>query len=157
MGNQKCMEYYEDGDNEWKCMFSQNISPFISLALPGIFPLQSRYDSFQISFELDLAQNITNIDAIDVYGANLTTTFINDYVNSNNNRSAFLDACSHHVGTSWSDTNIKINNTEGKEAAVQWYYNQNNVWNWRENSNYFWFGNETYPCQTCGCPSNSVL
>eukprot|EP01084_Bolivina_argentea_P222322 376316_1 len=145
--NKGCMQYYNASNNQWECMFAQNISPFIVLPQPGMFVLESNYDSFQIKFELDT--NTSDNIAINEYGQNMSTTLINTVITVLiGYRAAFFDSCSHHCSTSWSYDNITINNVSAKNAAVKWYYNTDTYFP------NFWYGNKSYPCSDCGCPDN---
>ena len=150
--NEECIKYYSSFKNnsEWQCMFAQNIAPFILLPFPGLFALQSQYDSFQIKFELDT--NTSDIVDINQYGMDFSKVVISNLINVSENRGAFYDSCSHHCSTSWSHANITINNQSAKNVASNRYYNQ--TVNTITNETNFYYQNKPYPCSTCGCPDN---
>ena len=120
---------------EWLCSFAQEVASFIK---PKMFPLQSRYDAWQTSQELQ-SELPSEVNA---YGQNFTYWFIKEYLNTGlytSNHAAFLDSCHHHCGE-WNS--ILIDNYNSSRAQFDFYYNI-------LKHNKFFFQNVTYPCRGC--------
>ena len=103
-----------------------------------MFPLQSRYDSWQTGQELRSDDPIL----INEYGANMTKVFGTNYINNEEYdvyHAAFFDSCHHHCGE-WNS--IKIDGMTSSEAQFQFYYGNNT-------HDKFWFQDEAYPCDSC--------
>ncbi len=60
--NDACMNHYEPSGDQWKCQFAQYMSAFIKAPL---FPLQSKFDSWQITQEI---VNTSDTALINEYG-----------------------------------------------------------------------------------------
>lgn len=131
--NQGCMAAHK-GD-EYKCMFAQETAPYENIRM---FPLQSRFDSWQSGCELgssDAAQ-------INAYGANLTANFEAMYIKGGDYaamHSGFLDSCYHHCGE-WNA--FQIDGMTASQAQFEFYYGN-------LTHDKFFFQDETYPCSTC--------
>ena len=132
--NRECMADHSDEDKHL-CIFAQETAPYVHVKM---FPLQSRYDSWQDSQEL-ISSNATLINE---YGANMTKIFETNYINNaryDEEHAAFFDSCHHHCGE-WNA--IIIDGYKSSEAQVQFYFGNNT-------HNKFWFQDEVYPCNSC--------
>jgi hypothetical protein len=127
--NDKCIASYQRNGEEWHCFFAQHTSPFITTP---IFPLQSEYDSWQVSN--DLGSN--NPTAVNSYGRSLVDLVRDNLLAPHAADSVFLDSCYHHCG-GWNS--IHINGLTQAQAFKLWY----------EGSKTEWFQDQTYPCETC--------
>ena len=130
--NKECMD--ANSADTLKCMFAQETAPYENIRM---FPLQSRFDSWQSGCELQS----NNAADINDYGANLTTNFENMYIKNGKYKmmhSGFLDSCYHHCGE-WNA--FQIDGLTASQAQYQVYYG-NNTQQW-------WFQQETYPCEAC--------
>eukprot|EP01084_Bolivina_argentea_P281692 482007_1 len=111
--NKGCMA--ANSGQEWKCMFAQESAPYENIRM---FPLQSRFDSWQTGCEL----GSSNVNDVNDYGTNLTTNFMNMYVNSkqySTGHAGFLDSCHHHCGE-WNA--FEIDGQTASQAQFQFYY-----------------------------------
>ena len=150
--NTKCIEYYGgfDSDLAYKCMFAQNVAPFINIPF---FALNSEYDSWQTKNILGSSNDLL----INKYGSNFTNILKEKFLNynnisNNNNRGAFIDSCHHHCGNF--DSMIIDNYTQA--TAHQLFYNSKVINN--DNNIYTWFQNKSYPCQSCcGSGAKTVI
>eukprot|EP00484_Ammonia_sp_Unknown_P021804 CAMPEP_0197027668 /NCGR_PEP_ID=MMETSP1384-20130603/7537_1 /TAXON_ID=29189 /ORGANISM="Ammonia sp." /LENGTH=381 /DNA_ID=CAMNT_0042456545 /DNA_START=19 /DNA_END=1161 /DNA_ORIENTATION=+ len=115
--NQQCIA--ANKENAWKCMFAQETGPYEGIRM---FPLQSRFDSWQSDCEAGSKDNAT----MNEYGANLTTNFMDMYINAGGAyaslHSGFLDSCFHHCGV-WNA--FDIDGLNASTAQYQVYYGQN--------------------------------
>jgi hypothetical protein len=132
--NPGCLQKYS-GAQGYMCMFAQFTSPYIKSSL---FPLQSRFDSWQTGCELQS----NNPNDIGGYGANLTTNFMNleqNCAGCSTIHSGFLDSCHHHCGE-WNQ--MHIDGSTSSQAQVQWYTQ-------KLTHARLWFQDEPYPCNSC--------
>eukprot|EP01083_Nonionella_stella_P133788 406796_1 len=134
--HQKCVQYYKQ--RKWDitgCMYSFNIAPFIEVKM---FSTQSQYDSNQIA----VSGSKTN-QSINAYARNLTTYYIDNYINTSTKHYGFLVSCNQHCNfgvSTWND--IVIDGYTVSQAQVN---------TWFENTTYhnLLFQNKTYPCGSC--------
>jgi len=127
--NQRCIAAHTTGDSS-DCMFAEHTVPYLKIP---IFPLQSRFDSWQVGNIL----GTTDPTSINNYGDLFVTRF--SVMNSGSN-GYFLDSCYHHCGE-WDS--IRISGELSGKALQDWYngadagrYNQNDL----------------YPCSACCTP-----
>jgi len=100
-----------------------------------IFPLQSKYDSWQACCDLD-SKNAT---LINTYGASLTKSILKGLAEHNHN-GIFLDSCFHHCGN-WNSMHIR---SESQASAFTKFYHSNGG-----HKKYIYEQNEAYPCDSC--------
>eukprot|EP01084_Bolivina_argentea_P281690 482005_1 len=132
--NKECMADHKPEDQHL-CIFAQETAPYVHVKM---FPLQSRYDSWQDGQELRSG----NATLINEYGANMTKIFEANYVNNakyGKSHAAFFDSCHHHCGE-WNA--ITIDGMKSSQAQFQFYYGNNT-------HNKFWFQDKPYPCSSC--------
>lgn len=118
--NKECVDFYPE--EKWKCFFAEYVIPFIKIP---IFPLQSKYDSWQIK---------------NVLGDENEETLINDFgeelmiklqksLFADKKNSGFFDACLHHTANQCGKMNEKCNlwnsmhisNVTENQAFSLWY------------------------------------
>jgi len=128
--NQKCIAAHTPTKDTWKCFFAQHTAPFIETP---IFPLQSQYDSWQLSEDLDS----TNVALINEYGKNLTDLVHSQLLGPHPHNGIFLDSCYHHCGK-WGE--FKIDGKNQATAFQQWYDGLGQK---------VYFQSATYPCTAC--------
>lgn len=136
--DQHCIKYYQEHNLDiYGCLWSFNVAPFIYVKT---FATQSQYDSNQV-----LSDRLQPNDTaqINVYGANMTKWFMNNYIDTSKNHYAFLVSCYQHCNfglDTWND--IKIKGIDVSTAQVN---------AWFDNSTYgqLLFQNATYPCTQC--------
>jgi len=127
--NQKCILTQKPLSD---CIFAEHTVPYITTPF---FPLQSRYDSWQLDNILGTKNNDTLVNN---YGQLFDQRFmpvsklaVNGY---------FLDSCYHHCAE-WNS--IRIQNQLSSTAMMSWY---------NDSPNQRYFQNEVYPCQDCCNP-----
>jgi len=131
--NDACIAAYtKNRQGLWHCFFAQYTSPFIETPM---FPLQSEYDSWQVSEDLD-SQNVAMINQ---YGKNLTDLVKLDLLIHPRN-GVFLDSCYHHCGE-WGS--IVIDGANQAKAFEDWY-------NGGAKKDYL--QDKIYPCAVCCHP-----
>jgi len=130
--HQGCIANYAIKE-QWKCMFAQYTAPFITTPM---FPLQSEYDSWQTSQDLDSG----DAKLINEWGKNLTT-LINSNFLKNPDHGIFLDSCHHHCGE-WGS--IRIDGDVQATAFQKWYNDHK--------TKRVWSQNKAYPCDSCCKP-----
>jgi len=128
--NQACIQAHEATQDTWKCFFAQWTSPHITTPT---FPLQSVYDSWQTSEDLNSSDQIV----INEWGRNLTD-LVKTLFLTQPQHGIFLDSCFHHCGN-WGS--IRINGLVQATAFQQWYNGQG--------ATKFYNQNEVYPCEAC--------
>ena len=132
--NVECMADHK-AEDQHLCMFAQETAPYVHVKM---FPLQSRFDSWQTSQEL----RSSDATLINEYGANMTKVFEANYINNakyGESHAAFFDSCHHHCGE-WNA--ITIDGMKSPQAQFEFYYGNNT-------HNKFWFQNDSYPCSSC--------
>ena len=145
LNNQCKSNYTSSGLPEWKCMFAQNLSPFINVKS---FVIQSMFDSWQQGCE----SNAPNDAFENEYGQLLVNNFTTKYINADGDKQigdkhgAFLDSCSHHCsggteGGVWNT--IIIDNVNVSVAQFNWYYGKT------QTDKRLYNQNEKYPCKKC--------
>jgi len=130
--NADCVKKFMPTKDTWKCFFAEHTSPFIRTP---IFPLQSIYDSWQISEDL----HSNNPAEINVYGKALLNLVNKNLLAPHPGNGVFLDSCFHHCGQ-WG--NIHIDGKNQADAFMGWYNNGKKVF----------IQDKPYPCSSC-CPS----
>jgi len=98
------------------------------------FALQSKFDSWQLAYELD---DTTNADDINYYGDLFINAFFSGFL-TNVDNGGFISACSYHCGM-WNT--IHINDYNSSYAHYLWY-------NGLSTQSYFYQSN-SYPCASC--------
>jgi hypothetical protein len=95
-----------------KCIFAEHV---VATAKVPLFPLQSKYDSWQIGNDLD------NKDpaAINAWGAKLQGLVEGNLLGAEKPNGVFLDSCNHHCGA-WG---ITIDGQPTQLAHQTWYNN----------------------------------
>merc|ERR1719242_1046765 len=91
--NKECMADHK-AEDQHLCMFAQETAPYVHVKM---FPLQSRFDSWQTGQEL----RSSDAGQINEYGHNMTNVFFENYINNakyGTNHAAFFDSCAHHCG-----------------------------------------------------------
>lgn len=129
--NVNCMKAHESTNDQYKCIFAQETAPYNNIKM---FPLQSRFDSWQLYCEVDNNDNST----VNEYGNNFTTIINEQYRDTYTTlHSGFIDSCDHHC-QEWND--IHINNMTASQAQYKAYYSNEKVYYVQE---------ELYPCPQC--------
>jgi len=131
--NQACQEFFSQ--NQSSCIFAENVSPFI---ITPFFPLQSRFDSWQIGNILCS----TNATIINEFGRNLTN-LVEDVILSDVQNGIFLDSCFHHC-FEWGSIVI-----DGDDQASAF-----EGWSNGSSSQSFWFQDNEFPCNNCCSPTD---
>jgi len=126
--NQGCIAGAKDTSD---CIFAEHTVPFIKTP---IFPLQSRYDSWQIDNILGTKDDTE----VNNYGTLFDTRF--QAVAAGAPNGYFLDSCYHHCAQ-WN--NIRIDTQLNSQAFGAWY---NGATQDR------FFQQQTYPCTACCTP-----
>jgi len=132
--NVECMQKHDE-DDKHLCMFAQQTAPYVHVKM---FPLQSRFDSWQTDCELESK----NPKVINEYGTNFTQIFEATYLNGTQYKeqhAAWLESCYHHC---WNFDTIVIDNFYPYQAQFEVYYGN-------LTHSKFWFQEEVYPCSTC--------
>jgi len=131
--NSDCIDYYNKNnrDNVFSCYFAQHTAPFIRTP---IFPLQSRFDAWQIPNIL----GSNNVTLVTDFGHYLTEQMF-DQLLPYPRAGLWLDSCEHHCG-GW--PGIKIDGYSMATAFAEFYQS---VGNGRR----IWFQDEDYPCKSC--------
>jgi len=129
--DQDCIGAHSAGGDTYLCFFAEHTTPYIKTP---IFPLQSRYDSWQVGNILG-----TNETApVNTYGTMFAQRF--QAVVNNPENGYFFDSCYHHCGE-WDS--IKIDNSLSGAAMRDWYNKVNSGRYAQQNP---------YPCETCCKP-----
>jgi len=127
--NQRCIAGHSTSDPS-DCMFAEHTVPFLKTP---IFPLQSRYDSWQVGNILG-SQDPASVNN---YGDLFVTRF--SVMNTGGN-GYFFDSCYHHCGE-WDS--IRITGDLSGKALDDWY-------NGADSGRYT--QTQPYPCSTCCTP-----
>jgi len=130
-----CVAAHTATNDTWMCMFAEHTAEHIQ---SPIFPLQSKYDSWQTG---NVLSPWATEDATNAFGAELTTRLINTVLDKPQN-GAFLDACHHHCG----NFNVMVTDGETQATAFAKWYNGNA-------GNHFYNQDQAYPCDDC-CSAN---
>ncbi|ETO07801.1 hypothetical protein RFI_29589 [Reticulomyxa filosa] len=149
--NQNCIAAHIKTGNTWQCMFAQANAPFIEVP---VFALQSRFDSWQLTYILG---NTNNATLINEYGTNFTRIFNQTYLQTNLSlhggfvpvffpftfifisnicTCVLFDSCYHHC-EEWDD--IIVDDLDSTEMFGEMFY--------QETKQIFWFQDYSYPCQ----------
>jgi hypothetical protein len=120
-----------------RCIFAEHVAP--TLATP-FFPLQSRYDAYQVVAEL----GSQNASAINEYGAELAAVLLQQLVAAHPTAGVFLDSCYHHTRF-WG--NITIDGDVAAQALESWYAAIRA--RGAPPAKRVWHQQETYPCARC--------
>jgi hypothetical protein len=118
-----------------RCIFAEHVAP--TLATP-FFPLQSRYDAYQIVAELG-SQNPAEVNA---YGTELATVLIEQLITAHPTAGVFLDSCYHHTRY-WG--NITIDGDVAAQALESWYRSIQSG----TPAKRVWHQQQPYPCARC--------
>jgi len=129
--NQDCIGAHSAGGDTYLCFFAEHTTPYIKTP---IFPLQSRYDSWQVGNIL--GTNAT--DPVNTYGTLFAQRF--QAVEKNPDNGYFFDSCYHHCGE-WDS--IRISNVLSGDALLGWY-NKTNTGRYLQQI--------AYPCENCCKP-----
>jgi len=130
--NSDCIDYYKSKSlNTANCYFAQHTSPFIRTP---IFPLQSRFDAWQIPYIL----GSNNPTLISEFGRNLTSQVFNMLL-PYPRAGVWLDSCEHHCG-GWGPIVI-----DGDNMATAFATFYSSIGNGRR----IWFQDSAYPCTQC--------
>jgi hypothetical protein len=129
--NQDCIAAHQAGGDTYLCFFAEHTTPYIKTP---IFPLQSRYDSWQVGNILGTNETA----AVNTYGTLFAQRF--QAVEKNPNNGYFFDSCYHHCGE-WDS--IRIDNTLSGAGVAGWYNKASAGKYIQENP---------YPCATCCKP-----
>jgi len=133
--NDACVAAWKPKGQAWKCFFAQHTSPFIQTP---IFPLQSVYDSWQISEDL----NSKEPGLINQWGKTLADLVNSELLRPHDHNGIFLDSCFHHCGE-WGA--IRIDGQNQAQAFQNWYEGSQKK---------IFFQDMAYPCSAC-CHSDS--
>ena len=124
---------------QYRCMFAEHSAAHQHTPF---FPLQSKYDSWQIHHVL--YDGNRDPAAVNVLGANITSRLL-ALVNSSKGWGGFIDACKHHCVSEFGMwNNVRIDGDRVGDAMVKWYAGVDDpaakkVWN----------RNAVYPCDSC--------
>jgi len=127
--NQRCIAANLNADPS-DCFFAEHTTPHL---ITPIFPLQSRFDSWQI----DNILGSRDATAVNTYGTLFTKRF--QAVVANPVNGYFEDSCYHHCGE-WDQ--IKIDGMVSGPAFTQWYNTGKGGY----------FQQQNYPCAACCVP-----
>jgi len=128
--NQRCIVSRPNSASD--CMFAEHTVPYITTP---IFPLQSRYDSWQ----LDNILGTKNDDGLaNAYGQLFEQRFA--ALNTLPGNGYFFDSCYHHCAM-WNS--IRIRNQLCSTAIMSWY---------NESPDERYVQNSVYPCAACCTP-----
>jgi len=130
--NADCIAYYNSRKQALaNCYFAQHTAPFIRTP---IFPLQSRFDAWQIPNIL----GSTNVTLVSEFGRYLTTEIFNELL-PYPRAGVWLDSCEHHCG-GWGS--IKIDGDNMATAFAAFYKSEGH-------DRRIWFQDSPYPCTSC--------
>lgn len=125
-----------NSDDPARCIFAEHVVPYSKVPL---FPLQSKYDSWQIGNDLD---NKTPA-AINAWGTKLRGLVEENLLGPTRLNGVFLDSCNHHCG----EWGITIDGQPTALAHQQWYRTlsvSGSKKEWNQNGT-----TPAYPCASC--------
>jgi len=128
--NSDCVAHYKPSKEEWRCFFAQYTSPFIKTP---IFPLQSIYDSWQLSEDL----HSNDPFVINEWGKQLAMLVDKNLLAPHPANGIFMDSCAHHCGA-WGAIHIK--GKDQAQALQEWYDGSKDK---------IFFQDNQYPCAQC--------
>jgi len=128
--NERCIAANADKISD--CFFAEHTAPHLTTPL---FPLQSRFDSWQV----DNILGSRDATQINTYGAVFGERFAALEKDADNGY--FLDSCYHHCGE-WDS--IRIDGVVSGPAFASWYISSKGG---------HYFQQQTYPCTTCCVPN----
>lgn len=135
--NQDCIAHYGPLGEPWKCIFSENVLPFVKTPL---FVAQNLYDSYQLGNILRVgcgtygstlkSCNTTQMEAVQAYGASMRTLLAEAADPARHDRGIFAPSCIAHCQTvanehpaalwNWPDR-WSIGNVTPVQAFGAWY------------------------------------
>jgi len=127
--NQRCIQMHTPVAD---CFFAEHTVPYITTP---IFPLQSRFDSWQLDNELG---NKSDNSLVNLYGSLFDQRF--QVVSNNAANGYFWDSCYHHCAQ-WNS--IRINGQLSGSAVQDWY---------NGGTTDRFFQQQNYPCAPCCTP-----